>query len=302
MIEVPKDCPLCSYSALSQEPTDRTIHRFLCRSCGRYAVTFSALPEFLEVPQESRIRLAWLVREASDHGQTIEFNTTNIEAQLAEAPRRSSAIDSLERIVISIQGRSPSAERWVALPGYEFPAFRCYTPDELFYLSKMLYDMGLIELREVSHEARLTPKGWERVRELVTTERRSNQAFVAMWFDPEMDPVYNEGLAPGLRDAGYDPFRVDRAPHNNKIDDEIIAGIRRSGLLVADFTRQRQGVYYEAGFAVGLGIPVIRTCRKSEIDDVHFDTRQYSHILWETPEGLRKSLRDHIEATVPFVR
>jgi hypothetical protein len=43
-------------------------------------------------------------------------------------------------------------------------------------------------------------------------------------------------------------------------------------LLVADFTGQRGGVYWEAGFAQGLGIPVIRTCKSDELWKLHFDT------------------------------
>ena len=35
--------------------------------------------------------------------------------------------------------------------------------------------------------------------------------------------------------------------------DRIIAQIRASKFVVADFTRNRGGVYYEAGFALGLG-------------------------------------------------
>ena len=42
--------------------------------------------------------------------------------------------------------------------------------------------------------------------------------------------------------------------------------IRKSKFLIADFTGQRGGVYYEAGFAYGLGLPVIWTCRKDWFD------------------------------------
>jgi nucleoside 2-deoxyribosyltransferase len=82
-----------------------------------------------------------------------------------------------------------------------------------------------------------------------------------MWFAEDMRPVYDRAIAPALDATGYTPFRVDLRPHNEKIDDRIVAEIRRSGLVVADFTGHRGGAYWEAGFAQGLGIPVIRTCR-----------------------------------------
>ena len=70
------------------------------------------------------------------------------------------------------------------------------------------------------------------------------------------------------------------------ICDRIISQIRRSAFLVADVTRHRQGVDFEAGYARALGIPVIWTCQKREVNRAHFATRQYNHIRWETPEEL----------------
>ena len=89
----------------------------------------------------------------------------------------------------------------------------------------------------------------------------------------------------------------------NKIDDEIIAEIRRSRFVVADFTHDKKtgvrgGVYYEAGVAYGLGLEVIYSCRKGLEKELNFDTRQNYHILWETPEDLRAELRKRIGARV----
>ena len=87
-----------------------------------------------------------------------------------------------------------------------------------------------------------------------------------MWFDKSMDEIWEKGFRPAIKAAGYKAIRIDRKEHLNKIDDEIIAEIRRARFLVADFTQgkagQRGGVYYEAGFAHGLNIPVVFTCRK----------------------------------------
>ena len=128
------------------------------------------------------------------------------------------------------------------------------------------------------------------------------QAFVAMWFDDETNDAFDQGFQPAVEGAGYTTMRIDRKEHINKIDDEIIAEIRRSRFLVADFSQgddgARGGVYFEAGFALGLGIPVISTCRKSDIDKLHFDTRQYNHIVWETPEELRDALKNRILAVI----
>ena len=117
-----------------------------------------------------------------------------------------------------------------------------------------------------------------------------------------MEPVWREGMEPAIRDTGYEPLRIDLKEHTNKIDDEIIAQIRRSRFVVADFTHGEKGargsVYYEAGFAHGLNIPVIFTCRKNMLGGIHFDTRQYPHIVWEKPEELREQLAKRISAVI----
>jgi hypothetical protein len=88
----------------------------------------------------------------------------------------------------------------------------------------------------------------------------------------------------------------------NKIDDEIVAEIRRSRFIVADFTSEidkpRGGVYFEARFAFGLNKPVIWTCREDLISSVHFDTRQFNHITWNSPEDLHTKLKNRIGAVL----
>lgn len=123
-----------------------------------------------------------------------------------------------------------------------------------------------------------------------------------MWFKPSTQDAYDQGFHRAIFNSGYDPLRIDKKQHVNKIDDEIVGEIRRSRFLVADFTcepgRVRGGVYFEAGFAMGLSIPVIWTCRADSFDDLHFDTRQYNHISWKEPADLYDQLKARIGAVI----
>ena len=145
---------------------------------------------------------------------------------------------------------------------------------------------------------RISPAGWEHLQKFGISN--SNSGFVALWFDPTMDAPWQNGFLPAITEAGYSPVRIDKTEHNNKIDDEIIATIRGARFLVADFTGSRGGVYFEAGFAAGLGKPVIWTVREDYLDQLHFDTRQYNHISWHPNdlETFKASLRNRIEATL----
>jgi nucleoside 2-deoxyribosyltransferase len=146
----------------------------------------------------------------------------------------------------------------------------------------------------------ITPHGWQHLRELKKRPAGDTiQAFVAMWFHEDRNPFYAE-IEKACLETGYKALRIDNKEHNEKICDQIIAEIRKSRILIADMTGNRGGVYYEAGFAFGLGLPVIYIVDRSDIDKLHFDTRQYNHIVYENKADLYEKLKHRIEATVPI--
>ena len=180
-----------------------------------------------------------------------------------------------------------------------------YNDVELIQIISYLEAQGLIQESDRSNmyfNIALTFKG-KIATEQVTNEN-SDQGFIAMWFDESMNDV-SKAITKGIEQAGYKAVRIDNVEHNKKIDDEIIASIKRARFVVADFTHgekdgARGGVYYEAGFAHGLGIPVIFTCQEDIVEDIHFDTRQYNHITWKKEEldDLTKQIALRIAATI----
>ncbi len=82
------------------------------------------------------------------------------------------------------------------------------------------------------------------------------------------------------------------------IDVKIMAEIKNSRFLVADVTQQNKGVYFEAGYALGLGLPVIWCIKEDDLKNVHFDTRQYNHITYKTEDELKEKLYDFVCAII----
>ncbi len=143
--------------------------------------------------------------------------------------------------------------------------------------------------------------GFECIEELRKVAPDFDQVFVAMWFDESLNPAYKHGFKQAIDDAGYQAVRIDQGqPFHDKICDKIIREIRRSRFVVADFSKGSDGargnVYYEAGFAHGLGRRVIFTCREKDENDIQFHTRQYPHILWKNENDLREQLQERITA------
>ena len=185
---------------------------------------------------------------------------------------------------------------------------------EFNFILTALRDARYLDLsKRDDHDAvgvTLTPPGWNRVADL---ERRgvppvSAQVFVAMWFGNEKDQLdgksssawsldaFTNGFKVGIENSGYTASRIDFSEFNDDVVDEILKEIRRSRFLVADLTGQRNGVYFEAGFAKGLGLPVVFTCHRTHSDATHFDTRNYNRIEWSSTEELAHKLENRIVA------
>jgi len=267
-----------------------------CDACGKYFLDIMAMTAVQHSMSDSRHLLSAATRTASDAGKPSFVEASNLELLVASVRPRAFLFDMIDRALLLAGERSK--EYWEPFRidvGTDWPLISARGEKELNYLLQRADERQLIHAKS----SQISADGWRRIEELRSNQPSGRQAFVAMWFDASMNETWLHGFKAGIEDTQqYDAFRVDEAQYNDKIDDRIVAEIRRSSLLVADFTGSRGGVYFEAGLAMGLGIPVIWTCRSDEIKDVHFDTRQYNHVVWDTAADLREKLNFRLLATV----
>ena len=291
------------------------------RAGGRYFISRSAAAVLAHQDEALKVKLtSWLIEQRRLGVPCPEISTYTLDEVAARhSPTVHERADALLRYLSAKSEVLGTVVSFYALDNTKKPVsineLLAWTSSrqtsEVVTLAEYCSEEGWIEHRSVErtsksgndvHKLMLRPPGYARLAQLDATSTSSMQAFVAMWFDDSMTEAYEKGIAPAIRHAGYEPLRIDGKEHNNKIDDEIIAEVRRSRFVVADFTQgtsgARGGVYYEAGFAHGLDIPVIFTCREDAIDAVHFDTRQYNHIVWSTPDELCSRLSQRISATI----
>lgn len=303
-------CPLCK-APCKQAPADKAFF-VECEVCGAYFITWEAKSDLPGDRKVARVlhMLQAVTRESSDAAEMsfdpkrrVTIRTDNAQQLIDAFHIPDEPIGRMNRLLAYVgrQQDNDSSETVELLPQRDYPVAACKSGGELQHLADTLGGLGLLE-SPLDGEYRLTMHGWERLYELDRESPQSDAAFVAMWFSPELSPAWSEGFEPALRACGYDhPIRMDLEEHNDKICDRILVSIRKSSLLVADLTGNRGGVYFEAGFALGLGLPVVWCCQKAFHKDhePHFDARQYNYILWEDPADLRERLIARIEATVP---
>jgi len=297
-------CPICSNTfhktAIS---TDGGIE-YDCTICGPFSITRSAEAEIRNNADDYRIS-AW-IREHKEEGKKCPKITTYILDDVIKNLPYYKPLEKQLLLIRAIERQTNYLGDKVLMKDTDYPLAHAKNRDEFKFLCRVLEERKLIWLHndriEVGLiEAILLADGWEYLDKYTILPAFNDQAFVAMSFSKDskdMEQAWADGIKPAIVKAGYKASRVDKEPHIDRIDAKIISDIKDSFFMVADVTEQKQGVYFEAGFAIGLNRPVIWCVRKDELEKVHFDTRQYNHIVWETPADLQEQLYNLICAVI----
>jgi nucleoside 2-deoxyribosyltransferase len=237
------------------------------------------------------------VRQETERGIPVELNSSNWR-DLARAHANRPVSRKLEKALEHMARHSSSPGDPVAVNcRVDYPLFDAADDRETGFLLEHLKERRLVKQLGDGLFV-LTVEGWAQL-EPRGTGGISGHCFVAMSFDQSLREAYEQGIRAAIEDdCKLLAVRVDLVEHNENICDRIVVEIKKAQFMVADFTLHRAGVYFETGYAAGLGRPVIWTCRKDELQRTHFDTRQYNHIDWADPGDLRKRLADRIRATV----
>lgn len=312
-------CPICGQNDIParRHPTKKDIVNYECPVCGKYAITRQADLNLQTMAEGDKAKISAYTRERQLH----QMPRITILGQNPNTPSADGAVvaiddilkagfpltvsEILDRALKNLHQLSPRPGVGIKLDGQkDYPVLFAEDEGAFRFIRNALQEEGFIDIENTVPlpTITLTVHGWNRIAELEREiiGKDSRQVFVAMWFDKELNNAYEEGFEKAIKAGGYNSLRIDLKEHNGKICDAIIAEIRKSRFMVADFTNHRGGVYFEAGYALGLGLPVIWSCREDHKDGLHFDTRQYNHILWTDEADLFKKLRQRIEATIPL--
>jgi hypothetical protein len=171
--------------------------------------------------------------------------------------------------------------------------FCVYTLESRGFVSNVFY--GDATRHDRSLKFQLTANGWAERERIEQSGSLSANAFIAMSFNEDRQK-YNVAIQQTIQECGYLPIRIDEKESLDSIDDVMIAAIRESKFMVADFTGHRQNVYFEAGYMLGLARPVVWLCEKTHIDDRHFDVHQFPMIDYADESDLRRRLKNRILA------
>jgi len=304
MIERKMPCPICGSDAKLKKHHKAREKFYHCEVCGDYIIT-----DFIECSFEERElqpykhKLSAWIREKNEMGSPPpELNSHNLNLIVESLPDYTPG-DKQLKLLQNLDRKTDYPGKGVNLDiTTDYPLAWASNPKELAFYLECLQERGLLKLQLIrsgeAFRAQITARGWDLLEENRRRLGNTFQAFIAMSFSENMKSIFTNAIKPAVKEAGYDPYKVDMEPHSDRIDAKIITEIKNSRFLIADVTEQKRGVYFEAGYALGMGIPVIWSVRKDDLNNIHFDTRQYNHIVWETEEDLREKLYYYICAII----
>ncbi|MCX5632269.1 MAG: hypothetical protein NTW93_01115 [Phycisphaerae bacterium] len=185
------------------------------------------------------------------------------------------------------------------------------TAKEFYIILNYVKTKGIVDNKTVvggginnAIDVTLTYDGWEYYQELKRGNIESRKAFMAMEYgDKELDEIVENHFKLAVACTGFELYRLNEKPKAGLIDDRLRVEIRNSRFLIADLTHENRGAYWEAGYAEGLGKPVIYTCMKEKFDKEksHFDTNHHLTVPWDSknPQEAIEALKATIRATLP---
>lgn len=309
-------CVVCNTELKTNPPYDhlRDATAFSCYRCGDFVLSGSliaTLPSILQENKNADVKISHALRIMQRINKNVELSTSTIDAILEKPlPRPQEQADLLIRWLAE-HSDHPGDKVLLEPIEHYLSIIGAKTEDGFLLVYGHLVKVGLVKERTKLERSQgyllsLTFDGWSYYETLLKGGATYRKAFMAMKFgDVELNAVLEKVFKPSVKMAGFDLFKLEDVPRAGLIDDRLRVEIQSSDFLIADLTHANNGAYWEAGYAEGLGKPVIYTCEKKQFEtqNTHFDTNHHLTVKWDksAPEQAGDLLKATIRATLPHL-
>ena len=310
-------CPVCldTHSGPVQLIDTGSGFRVDCPVCGRFELSREAWEDYLDPLSGEGHKLSLLCRARMAHKiRTANSDTRSTPPYLDQdfvrifiddgCPGPTPAEQAVNAIRYIGDEISRSGELLKTLPDYFYALIGAPSPNFAGNLAIELKERGLLDGIDTTSmgsppsmiDVNLTLSGWERYEAARRGQIASKYGFIAMEFgDAILDPFVKNVVKPAVMDGiGYELVDMRSVARAGIIDNIMRAQIRDAAFVLVDLTHDNSGAYWEAGYAEGLGKPVIYICERQKFDDAktHFDTNHCTTVLWskDDPDDFRQKL------------
>lgn len=321
------NCPLCDYPGIKQHQRQQFDTYYMeCRRCGSYVITMELL--IYQDVKQNLLRVGYilsgLTRELKETGQKYPtFTTENFEAQTKQfpAPDVNNIEEKIQKLVVRLREKTEYFGQVVELGDIELAVPLAYAKNarELEALLKLMSEKKIAYVKFVEQgqiidpdvptspvprnrkvQVTLLEAGWDLSKSLGKQNQESDKGFIAVWFDDSM----NESITAAeqaIAEVGYRAVCIRDEHFSERIMDKALSEIRRSRFIVVDLTGARASVYFEAGFAHGLGIETIYVYKEQQPEKdspLDFYVRHYQCHKYKDATDLKDVLKTAISARI----
>ncbi|MCL2153925.1 MAG: hypothetical protein FWH57_13425, partial [Oscillospiraceae bacterium] len=253
-------------------------YEYRCKNCGNYVLEVNIRDYILGETFDRRHDIAGYLRETkhlreydSSREENLSkcyINEKRFKDILSDPLIPNTTIQKLDKLLIFLHKNTKYFGQEFLVEKVSLPVAYARNHSELVSMFGELVDLGYGDYKRLTmndgigfgdgiptprdyvHRDKnifiLNSKGHSHAEELVSTNIYSNKVFVAMGFNDDLLKAMENSIKPACNDCGFDAYLISDKEHNNGITDEIIVAIKTSKFIIADFTYNNCGAYFEA--------------------------------------------------------
>jgi len=326
-------CPVCGTTTPCHVNYDRALVFYCCPVCGKYQLgpywqernhfdmnhlaAFLAHNAYASADDFEQRYYTTVSKEICDELQKEgRGHPVHIDSEIVEAWYPKSFSEKVDHILLYISNHAPhlgqtvhfSAEQlysFLFIDRYGLSSGKAVLRSDddlqqegnfmLHCLAEQRYIENYLGLRyNDTPPITLMPSAYARIDEIQRNTANGRNVLVAMSFNNT--EKLREAIREGIHSAGYIAIFIDEVQHNDFIAPDLLKYIRDSKFVVVDLTHKNNGAYFEEGYAMGLGKPVIQLCKQGV--ELHFDIAQKNTIMWTAEDDIPLLLYNRIKATI----
>lgn len=119
------------------------------------------------------------------------------------------------------------------------------------------------------------------------------KAFVVMQFSDQFNALYDDVIRPTCEKFGFEVVRADDIYKSGLIIQDIVRSIQESSFVIADITPDNPNVFYEVGYAHGIGKTTILLSDRRR-DKLPFDVSGFRTLFYDNTIGGKKAVEDSL--------
>lgn len=290
------DCPVCGYFSIDDDLAEDFLGEDSKKATRRIRATLSH----------------WIRQNQNKSQDTLNLHQDTyqdaVDGKIGLPTPAKAALSIVGYVGDAIQ---KTGEKLPGLPAQFSAEIGTTTRQAAIDLIRQLEKRGLVSFHNsntLSHydvvDLDLTLEGWELYQSEQSGQQTAGYGFLAMKFnDEQLEMLTQQYLKPAILELGFPLVDMRDVAEPGLIDNIMRVRIRDANFVIVDLTHDNSGAYWEAGFAEGLGKPVLYICEKQKFAEkqTHFDTNHCTTVMWSSndPNGFCEELIATLRRAVP---